>query len=97
VVHTRLAAGRGPGRREALVVRIPHPFGPEHDIRQLLLEVAVAEAASAGVVRLAPPAPPSRREGGERSLVVATLRRMPVPVFVVAVLAAILYAVVGRP
>jgi hypothetical protein len=85
LVRTRLPPAQG---RPAIMLRIAHPFGPEHDIRQLLLEVVGAEAASPGVVRVASP---GDREGGGRS------RAIPVPVLVIAVVAALLYAVLGRP
>jgi hypothetical protein len=59
----RAPAEEGDRRIEALVpalagragvaLRIPEPFGPEHPIAQIVLEICAAEGASAGVRRMA--------------------------------------------
>lgn len=40
---------------DGVALRIPEPFGPEHPIAQIVLEICVAEGASAGVRRVAAP------------------------------------------
>ena len=86
VLRTRLPSGLATGA--ALVVRIPHPFGAEHEIHQLLLEVAASGAASACVVRIARPA--------ALACAAPAPVRMPVPLFVLAVAAAIVWMLFGR-
>jgi hypothetical protein len=74
----------------AIAVRIPRPFGADHDIEQLLLEIALGSVPSACVVRIerrvVRVAPPG--EGG------ASLRAS--ALVAAAIAAAILFAIFGR-
>ncbi len=86
-----LFASLSPGHEGALTLRIPRPFGPDHDIQQLLLDVSVAEASSSCVVRVGP-AP------GAAALATAARTASPVPwpILVVAVIVTIGLALLGR-
>jgi hypothetical protein len=75
---------RAPGGPQAMVLRIPHPFGPEGGIEQLLLELHAASMASPGVTRRAPP-----------RVAIAGGGYLAWPVLAAVVLA-ILFAVFGR-
>ena len=72
----------------AVALRIPHPFGADHAIDQLLLELRPGAAPSAGVERVARVAP-----SGEAA---APAGRLPWPVVAAAVVAAVLFALLGR-
>jgi hypothetical protein len=82
VVHASVP--RGSGGSSAIVLRIPCPFGPASGIEQLLLEVRASTGASPGVARHAP-----------QSVAVAGGGHVAWPVLV-AVAAAILFAIFGR-
>jgi hypothetical protein len=87
VVRARLPSALG-GDPPAIALRIPDPFGPEHEIAQLVLEVRSAARPSACVSRVAPA--PLVRATAERA------QALPWPVFAAAVIAAVLFAVCGR-
>jgi hypothetical protein len=77
------ARSPGPG---GLALRIPHPFGAGHAIEQLLLELHPGAAPSPCVARVTrAPAP-----AGLGRL------RMPWPVVALAIVAAVLFALLGR-
>ena len=74
---------------QTIAVRILHPFGPEHGIEQLLLELRAAGTPSACVARIAPLVPIAPGP-------TAATTPLPWPVLVAAVVAAILFALFGR-
>jgi hypothetical protein len=78
----------------AVVLRIPRPFGPEHDIHQLLIEVCVAEVSSSYVVRLGPA--PGDVDDAAPAPLVRTPSPIPWPVWAVAVVATIVWVLFGR-
>jgi hypothetical protein len=79
-----------PGSARGVALRIPHPFGPDHEVAQLLVEVRAGESASACVARVEVPvvvAPAAPRLAA------------PIPwalVAAIATLGAILAAIFGR-
>jgi hypothetical protein len=82
------------GAPQAIALRIPDPFGPDHDIAQLVLEVRPAREPSPNASRIAPPAPLVTREAPHP---LAVFRRpIPLPLFAAAVIAAVLFALFGR-
>ena len=79
--------GYAPGPTVAL--RLPDPFGPEHPIGQLIVELRAAAAPSSAVRRLEPPPAP---------LALASLpaRIPPLAIAVIVTLAGILAALLAR-
>ncbi len=53
------------GAQLRIALRILHPFGPDHGIEQLLIELRVAGAPSACVARIEPPAPVAPATSGD--------------------------------
>jgi hypothetical protein len=93
VVHAQVSARRDPAAGAAL--RIPDPFGAEHPIGQLLLELRPADAASAGVRRLTPRSPPPLDDpGGPAAL--PPLQIQPLAVGILVAFAAVLAALLAR-
>ncbi len=84
VTHPAASEPRG------IALRIPDPFGPEHEIAQLLLEVRAAAHPSASVTRIVPPPQPS---GLAADLAAG---HIPFPILAAAVIAAVLFALFGR-
>jgi hypothetical protein len=73
----------------AVVVRVPRPFGADHGIHQLLVEIRVAAVSSSFVTRVAPPPPPS-------DAAVRAPALLSWPALALAVAAAIVLALLGR-
>jgi hypothetical protein len=95
VIRANVGAAPAASGPRALTLRIAEPFGAEHPIAQILLEVREADGCSPCVTRetstlvaLAPPANPL--------LALASPRAMPRVVAVIAVLVTILFALFGR-
>ncbi len=87
----RLRASVPPGSSRGVALRIPHPFGPDHAVAQLLIEVRAGEAASACVTRVEVPvvlAPAAPR--------LATSIPWPMIAAAIAAAGAILAAIFGR-
>jgi len=91
---SRPSWGPPPGPPRAVTLRIPRPFGPEHAIHQLLLDVCVAEASSSYVVRVGP-APGDMADAAPAPLA-RTPSPIPWPMVAVAVVATILWVLFGR-
>lgn len=74
--------------QRTIALRIPHPFGQAHGIEQLLLELRAAASPSPCVARVEPPVQvaPEMAAGAP----------LPWPVFVVVVVAGVLFALFGR-
>jgi hypothetical protein len=91
-----------------VALRIPHPFGPDHAIEQLLLELRAGAAPSACVTRVPPPpkaqtrmaAAPRRARPKARGRSATPARGagggLPWSILVAAVVAAALFALLGR-
>ena len=90
VVHASLSPH--PAGSRAVILRIPRPFGAEHDVHQLLLEVCVAEVASAFVVRVAPMVPAAQPPAP----LVRIPAGLPWPMVALAAVATILWVLFGR-
>lgn len=60
VVLPQVLASPQAGERRAVLLRLPEPFGPEHAIAQLLVEVHAADGPSPGVIRVDRALPPPR-------------------------------------
>jgi hypothetical protein len=97
LLHVRLPSPTGAaGEPQAIALRIPDPFGAEQEIAQLLLEVRPAEQPSASVSRIAPLAPLATTAPSEGGPLQLLRRPIPLPIFAVAVIAAVLFALFGR-
>jgi hypothetical protein len=86
VVHARVP--RAAGAPHGVALRILHPFGEEHAIEQLLLELRAGAAPSAGVTRVAP--------GSRGDDALAVPPRLPWPLLALALVAAVVLALFGR-
>jgi hypothetical protein len=97
VVHVTLPSLPADEEPREIALRIPRPFGADHEVAQLLLEVRAAPAPSAGVTRLgslvaAAPAEATSSRLARR----APAAEIPWPMIAAGVVAAILFALFGR-
>jgi hypothetical protein len=73
---------------DGVLVRVPRPFGADHGIQQLLVEIRVAAVSSSFVTRVAQPSSPDAA--------VHAPARLPWPAVALAVAAAIVLVLLGR-